>query len=161
MVMRQMQYICVFLLLFLTACVPPMVNQRGHMGVSAKRFKDVEVGVTTRDDIKARFGTPSITNNFGNEAWYYIGQRKEAVAFLNPEITKQHVTRIVFDNSGIVEKIEHYNAEDAQSVTLAEETTPTEGQKLGFVEQILGNVGRFNAGDRGLGARSPASGGQW
>jgi outer membrane protein assembly factor BamE (lipoprotein component of BamABCDE complex) len=156
-----MQYFYVLLVLFLSACVPPMVNQRGHVDATAKRFKEVEIGVSTRDDVKARFGTPSLTNNFGNETWYYVGQRKEAVAFFDPQITKQHVTRIIYDNSGIVQKVEHYDVTDAQAVALSEEATPTEGQELGFVEQILGNVGRFNAGDRGLGARSPTAGGGW
>jgi outer membrane protein assembly factor BamE (lipoprotein component of BamABCDE complex) len=117
----------------------------------------VQVGVSTRDDVRQLLGTPSVTNNYGDEAWYYIHKQKQAVAFLKPTITKQQVTRIAFDPTGIVTKVEKRGLKDSQQVAVAEEITPTEGQELGFFEQILGNVGRFNPSDSaGSRMRSPS-----
>lgn len=149
--------LCVLFLLVTTACIPPRVENRGYVD-ALKRMEQVQVGVSTRDDVRQLLGTPSVTNNFGDEAWYYIHKQKEAVAFLKPTITEQHVTRIAFDSTGVVTKVEKRNLKDSQHVAVAEEITPTEGQQLGFFEQILGNVGRFNAGDTsGDRARSPNS----
>lgn len=143
--------------------MPPIVDNRGHVD-TLSRFKQLRVGETKREQVQELLGTPSITNNFGAQTWYYVQNRKEAVAFLNPVIAQQKVTRIVFDANGVIEKLEQYDVGDAHNVELAEDITPTEGHELGVVEQILGNVGRFNAnsganaGDRGIGARSPSNG---
>jgi outer membrane protein assembly factor BamE (lipoprotein component of BamABCDE complex) len=160
---KIMQYFSLGLsIIMLSGCLPPIVNNRGHVD-NFSRFKQLKAGETTRQQVQELLGTPSITNNFGAETWYYVQNRKEAIAFLDPEITKQKVTRIVFNADGVIEKLERYDAKDSKDINLVKDVTPTEGQELGVVEQILGNVGRFNsnAGDRGMGARSPSSGGGW
>ncbi len=139
-------FLCLMFIAPLAACIPPQVENRGYVDALG-RTKQIVVGTTTRDDVRQLLGTPSLTNNFGEESWYYISKKKEAVAFLKPEITDQHVTRIAFDQSGLVTKVEAKTLKDAQGVEVAKEVTPTEGQQLGFVEQMLGNVGRFNAAD--------------
>ncbi len=134
------------LLLGVTACIPPQVENRGHVD-ALNRTKEIVEGTTSRDEVREMLGSPSVTNNFGEEVWYYIHKKKEAVAFLEPEITDQHVTRIVFDETGVVKKLEMRGLKDSQKVAIATETTATEGQQLGFFEQMLGNVGRFNASE--------------
>jgi hypothetical protein len=57
------------------------------------------------------------------------------------------VTRIAFDQTGIVTQLETKTLKDSTPVMVAKEVTPTEGQQLGFFEQMLGNVGRFNAAE--------------
>lgn len=104
----------------------------------------ITVGQSTRDDVKNKLGSPSAQSSFGDEAWYYITNRKEAVGFLKPEIVEQNVTRIDFDSAGVVSKIEAYSKENGRDFALVKRTTPTEGHTLGFFEQILGNIGRFN-----------------
>ncbi len=144
---RYLQCFLLLCVLALSACIPPKVNTRGHVDTMG-HMQQIEPGMTTRQEVQTLLGSPSITNQFGNEIWYYVHKRKEAVAFLEPEIVQQNVTRIAFDGQGVVASIESYDEEDTQSVAIADEITPTEGQELGFFEQILGNVGRFNAGDR-------------
>jgi outer membrane protein assembly factor BamE (lipoprotein component of BamABCDE complex) len=137
---------CASLLLALPACIPPRIESRGYVD-ALNRTKDIATGVTTRDEVREMLGTPSVTNNFGDETWYYIHKQKEAVAFLEPEITQQRVTRIIFDNAGVVKSIDAKGLKDSQTIAIAKEITPSEGQELGFFEQILGNVGRFNASE--------------
>jgi outer membrane protein assembly factor BamE (lipoprotein component of BamABCDE complex) len=150
-------FLCLFLVLSTTACIPPRIENRGYVD-AMKRIDQVQENVSTRDDVRQLLGTPSVTNNYGDETWYYIYKQKKAVAFLKPEITAQHVTRITFDQTGLVTKVEKRHLKDSQQVAVAEEVTPTEGQQLGFFEQILGNVGRFNGGNTsGDRARAPSS----
>ncbi len=140
---RRCQPLFIVLLLALTACIPPRVDNRGHVD-AFNRMDDVVIGVTTREDVFKMLGSPSVTNSFGDEIWYYIAKRKEAVAFLKPEIMDQQVTRIAFDTEGTVISVNDFDMDDKKDIIAAKEITPTEGHELGFVEQVVGNVGRFN-----------------
>ncbi len=142
--------------MLLTACIPPRVNNRGHVD-AFNRVEKIQPNVSTRDDVMELLGSPSITNNFGQEIWYYVAKRKEAVAFLKPEITEQKVTRIAFNDSGVVESINGYDMKDKRDIQMAEDITPTEGHELGVLEQILGNVGRFNSDGRQPGLQGPGA----
>ena len=129
-------------LLFVSACTP-LVDNRGH--VADTPIAEV-VGVgESKAAVRAKLGSPSSISDFGEENWYYIRNRRETIAFLEPEIVEQHVTRIVFDSNGNVAEVKHYDLNDREQFAYVDKTTPTEGHSLGFFEQILGNVGRFNA----------------
>lgn len=138
----------------LVACEP--VSQNRGIITQAPLMEKIETGMS-QEDVLQRIGSPSTRAAFGDDTWYYIQSRKEAVAFLKPEITDQQVIAVTFDNSGLVDSIEDYNLQDREQVAMIEETTPTEGHSIGFLEQVLGNVGRFNnTGGREINPRGPA-----
>lgn len=126
----------------LTAC-EPMVDRRGH--ITDHNMKDwVQVGSTTKDEVLREFGSPSTVSSFGDESWYYVQSRKEARGFLKPEITTQHVLQITFDEQGVVKETKGFDEKDRKEVAMVQKVTPTEGHSMGFFEQVLGNLGRFN-----------------
>lgn len=126
----------------LSAC-EPMVDRRGH--VSEASIKDwVVVGSTTKDEVLREFGSPSTVSNFGDETWYYVESRKEGRGFLKPKTTNQKVVQLTFDEQGVISAADAYNGSDVKNVQMVQEVTPTEGHSLGFFEQVLGNLGRFN-----------------
>ncbi len=144
--MHKKQLIVVAVALALAAC-SPKVDTRGY--VRQDEWKgQVTPGTSTKDDVLARFGSPSSRSSFGSETWYYISARKETVAFLRPEVAEQDVTRVEFDANGVVTKVESYDKSSGKDVDMVSRTTPTEGHSLGFLEQILGNIGRFNSGSK-------------
>ncbi len=161
--MKRIQLITLFsaaMLLALSAC-SPKVATGGY--VHDGDIKDqVIIGQTTKDQVKEKLGSPSAQSSFGDEAWYYITDRHETVAFLKPETVQEDVVRIEFDMAGVVSKVETYNKNDGKEFAIATQTTPTEGHTLGFFEQILGNIGRFNkpanASDTVAPGRKPGSG---
>lgn len=129
-------------LVLLGACIS-QIDTRGH--VEAQPILDqIKPGVTSREDVQRQFGSPSSQSNFGGETWYYISLQRERKAFFRPKTLDQDVTRIAFDTSGIVSAAEHYTLKDGEKITMVERTTPTEGHNLGMMEQLLGNLGRFN-----------------
>src|SRR6185436_19035700 len=142
--MIKKQLFIAILPLALAAC-DPKVDTGGY--VRETDFKEqIIVGQTTREETQARFGSPSSQSSFGEESWYYITDRKETTAFFKPKVVEQNVTRIVFDASGVASKVETFDMKDAKDLKLVKRQTPTEGHSLGFAEQILGNIGRFNKG---------------
>lgn len=115
------------------------------------------VGQTSKDDVLNELGSPSSQSSFGEETWYYITAHKETYAFLRPHIVDQNVVRIRFDGEGKVSAVDNYSLEDAREFDLVKRTTPTEGHTLGFIEQVIGNVGRFNSSETAAPGRRPSS----
>lgn len=151
--MNIKQIVMIFLVTGLAAC-SPKVDNRGY--VSGMEWKDrVIPGQTTKDEVQAFFGSPSSQSIFGNDTWYYITQRKETTAFLPTEVAQQHVVRIEFDSAGVVSSVQNFSEQDAKDFDVVKRTTPTEGHTLGFFEQVVGNIGRFN---RPGGGSSPSPG---
>ena len=139
--LKKQFVVAVFAALALTSC-SPKVDTRGYV-TDKNLVEEIKPGLT-REDVLSRFGSPSSQSTFGNEAWYYISGRQETVAFFSAETVKQNVVRVQFGADGKVEKVEDYTEKDGQDIALVKRTTPTEGHTLGFVEQALGNIGRFN-----------------
>ncbi len=153
MFMRKLHPLFLVSLMMLTACVPPRVDNRGHVGIERK-LTQITPGTSTEQDVMNVLGSPSTRSSFGEAAWYYVSAKKESVAFFKPEISDQKVTQIKFNESGIVTAVDHYSLKDRKDIQIAQEITPTEGQTLGLWEQILGNFGRFNNTQGYTGPRS-------
>ncbi len=148
-----------FAFLALAAC-DPIVDNRGFVDENVA-LDELIPGVHQREDVARVMGTPSAISKYEDSIWYYIHLRKESEAFFKPEITEQKVTRVTFNANGSLDKIEAVSDLEPQQVEYVSKETPTEGQELGFFEQILGNVGRFGApGRRTPGAGTPGPGGR-
>lgn len=141
--MKRFQLVNFYAVVFILAACSPQVDQLGY--VKAADWKDrITVGSTTRDEVLEAFGSPSAQSTFGEETWYYVSIRQETTAFLRPENTEQDIVRVQFNDRGVVSDIAAYDQESAKRFDLVDRTTPTEGHSMGVVEQLVGNIGRFN-----------------
>ena len=111
--------------------------------VSTEQISTLEVGSHDREQIFSMFGSPSSTSSFGDETWYYIFEKDESVAFLEPEVKERTVLALQFDDSGKLANIKTTGLDGAQKVTPVERKTATAGNKLSFIEQMIANIGRF------------------
>jgi len=89
-------------------------------------------------------GTPSSESAFDPGTWYYMSEVQQGVAFFRPEVVDRKVLILHFDEAKVLKSIATLSKEDGSEVTLVDRETPTEGHKLSFLEQLLGNIGRFN-----------------
>jgi outer membrane protein assembly factor BamE (lipoprotein component of BamABCDE complex) len=143
----------------LGGCGVASVNQRGNLPEPDK-IAQIQAGTTTRDQVVKILGTPSSTSVFSDKTWYYISRKTKQVAFLNPDVLDQQVFVINFDGSGVVNGVDRKELKDGREIEPAPGATPAPGRELTFVEQILGNIGRFSRGSRGDGDSSePTQGG--
>ncbi len=140
------------MMLIITTACEPKVTEHGRQDLLLQAGNIIPKQMT-KADILRRMGTPSAISQFGQDSWYYIAMRKETVAFFEPEIVKQEVLRITFQDD-IVDKVEYYDDRQAIDVEIADDITPTYGQEYGFFEQLIGNIGKFNKN-----RRDPLSGG--
>jgi len=134
------------------ASCSPIVDTRGNTR-EAEDLKQIIVGQSRTDDVAALLGSPTSKSNFGDETWYYITVRKERSGMFSPEVTAQDVTAIRFDKTSTVADILEYKKEAGKPVELVSKTTTTEGHSVTFLEQMLGNFGKFNAPGRGISSR--------
>lgn len=126
----------------LSACVPN-VDQRGNLPEPDK-LAEIHPGSTTKDQVAKILGTPSSTGIFDEKRWYYISRKTKQVAFLDPDVLDQQVYIVNFNGSGVVQSVDHRGLRDGREIEPAPGATPAPGRELTFIEQILGNIGRFN-----------------
>ena len=110
---------------------------------------EIHPGSTTRDDVAKILGTPSSTGVFDSKDWFYISRKTKQVAFFDPDVLDQQVFVVRFDDKGVVSAVDHKELKDARDIEPAAGATPAPGRELTFLEQILGNIGRFSKGSGG------------
>ena len=144
--MRFLPRSCTAVLLALTAVTgmacSPIVDTHGFL-VDDERLAGIAPGQSTARDVLGALGTPTSVAPFDDRTWLYIGQRTERVAFFAPEITERRVLALRFDETGLLTAMEDLSTEDGQTIELVERETPTLGREITFLEQVIGNLGRF------------------
>ena len=128
-------------ILGLGACADE-IAVRGNMPDS-EDIEAIKVG-DNRRDVAERLGSPSTLSTFQDGKWYYIGQKTQQFAFMKPEVIERRILVVTFDDEGIVQDTTLYALEDGQIIDPVGRTTPTEGQELTILQQLFGNIGRFN-----------------
>ena len=135
--------------LALTACEPIKTNQGYRL--DPEQLAQIEAGVTNKDTVQAIMGSPSSIATFQTEgdAWYYISSKTEHLAFLAKEVTERDIVIVKFDINDVVAEVKDLSKEDGREIEIVERETPTGGRKLGLLEQLFGNLGRFNSAGEG------------
>lgn len=123
------------------ACTPTVAN-RGNL-LKDDQIQKVQLGFHTRSDVLRHLGSPTTTAPFDDTKWYYIGQETSKKGILDPEVVDERVVLVKFDEQGTVQKIAELDAERID-LPIDRSKTPTHGQKITVMQQLLGNVGRFN-----------------
>jgi outer membrane protein assembly factor BamE (lipoprotein component of BamABCDE complex) len=126
----------------LAACAPTLVMQ-GYVP-DDETLAGVEQGVDTKNAVVTKLGSPSTIATFDDDTWIYVNKRSEVFAFFEPTVLSQNVVAINFDPEGRVEEIRRFTLEDGRLIDPITRKTPTQGRELGLLEQLFGNVGRFN-----------------
>ena len=125
----------------LSACAP-RVAVRGNLP-RAEQLEKIVVGEQKREDVVEILGSPSTLGVFDDKIWYYISRKTEKLAFFDEEVVDQQVIAIYFDDQNTVQAIQQYNKDDLRDIGMVERETPTSGNELSVIEQLLGNLGRF------------------
>ena len=126
----------------LAACAPQM-DTRGNLP-DPETVLEVQPGIHDRDQVSSILGTPSTVATFEDDTWYYVSRRTEQIAFFEPEVVDQQVLMVKFGEDGLVSDMQIYGLEDGEIIDPVDRTTPTSGRELTVLQQLFGNLGRFN-----------------
>jgi outer membrane protein assembly factor BamE (lipoprotein component of BamABCDE complex) len=138
----------------------PSVEQRGNLP-SPDKMAEIHAGSTTKDEVAKLLGTPSSVSVFNNDkSWYYISRRTAQTAFFEPDVLDQQVYIVDFDDQGVVRAVDHKVLQDGKEITPVARATPAPGRELSFLEQLIGNLGKFNSSGGGSSGGGGGSGPQ-
>lgn len=99
---------------------------------------------SAKGDVINLLGSPSSKSSFGEETWYYIHNRRELNIFGTDEIIEQEILAITFDADDMVKNVAVVDKNMAKEIEFSDDKTPTAGNELTILEQLLGNIGKFN-----------------
>jgi outer membrane protein assembly factor BamE (lipoprotein component of BamABCDE complex) len=128
-------------LLILTSCTDIEIQRGAEL-----RQEQIDKITTesAKGDVINLLGSPSTKSSFGDDTWYYIHNQRQLNLFGTDEITNQEILAITFNADDLVKKVEVVDLSKAQEVDFSEDKTPTAGNELSILEQMLGNIGKFN-----------------
>jgi outer membrane protein assembly factor BamE (lipoprotein component of BamABCDE complex) len=129
-------------LVLIGAC-SPIIQQEGNVPDPDQVVK-INPGVDDKNRVTQLLGSPSTVSAVQDRTWYYISRRTEQTAFLDPQVVEQEVLAISFDSQNIVQDMKVYGLENGRMVPMIDRITPTHGNDLTLIQQVLGNLGRFN-----------------
>ena len=138
--------------LALSSCawLAPAPTVRGNK-VDAEQLKELVPGTSTKADVTAVIGSPTAVATFDDSRWLYISELTQSRIGRTLGEVDQNVVVLNFDERGVLKSIEKRDKEDALPVTVIARTTPSPGTEASFIQQLLGNIGRFNpAGTGGI-----------
>lgn len=127
----------------LAASCTPRVETHGNK-VDPDRLVRVVPGQTDRNTVAALLGTPSSSSDFGQETWYYVTSKTRSFAFFKDRLESRQIVFVSFAEDGRVDEIGTLSEVDGRQITLVDRETPTAGQEFTVLQQLLGNLGRFN-----------------
>jgi outer membrane protein assembly factor BamE (lipoprotein component of BamABCDE complex) len=130
---------------------PPQV--RGNK-VDEALLAQLVPGTSTRADVTALIGTPTARATFDDNSWIYIALVTKPVIAATNAVLDQQVVVLTFDPQGVLRNIERKSQDDSVPVTVVSRTTPAPGNEASFMQQLLGNVGRFSPVDTGSSGKS-------
>lgn len=149
------------LALLLSACsvVESQKVLRGNR-VDNDQLKELVPGTSTRADATSLLGSPTAKATFDDNTWIYIGETTRPRIGRTPGILQQDVVVLSFDAGGVLRGVKRLNQDDSRDVAVVSRATPSPGSEASFMQQLLGNVGKFNTGPQGSGgSRTPGGSG--
>jgi outer membrane protein assembly factor BamE (lipoprotein component of BamABCDE complex) len=130
--------------LLLQACAP-ITRHHGYVPPESS-LAQLRIGVDTPDSVVAALGRPTTTGVLGNRGLYYVESRFRQMALLAPQEVEREVLALSFGANGTLANIERFGLENGRVVQLNPARTAEIFADRTFINQLLGNIGRFDTG---------------
>jgi outer membrane protein assembly factor BamE (lipoprotein component of BamABCDE complex) len=152
---RVMLISCV--LLSSCAWLMPSPQLRGNK-VDPESMKELTPGTSTKADVSAIIGSPTARDSFDDNTWLYISEVTQQRIGRTLGELQQNVVVLTFDDKGVLKSIDKLDQADALPVSVIARTTASPGTEASFLQQLLGNIGRFNPAGAGGATGGPGGG---
>jgi outer membrane protein assembly factor BamE (lipoprotein component of BamABCDE complex) len=142
---RGLQRLMLISCLLLSSCgwLMPAPQLRGNK-VDPESMKELTPGTSTKADVSAVIGSPTARDTFDDNTWLYISEETQPRIGRTLGELQQNVIVLNFDDKGVLKTINKLNQEDGLPVSVIARTTASPGTEASFMQQLLGNIGRFN-----------------
>ncbi|MCO4848079.1 MAG: outer membrane protein assembly factor BamE [Yoonia sp.] len=127
------------------ACTP-IIRNHGYVP-PPEDLSLIAVGVDTRLSVAATVGPPTSGGILDQSGFYYVSSKFRHFGAFAPVETERQVLAISFDEAGLVSNIERFGLQDGNVIVLSRRVTDNGVRDSTFIRQLLGSLGRVNAGD--------------
>ncbi len=133
------------LLVLLPACsvIETPRTLRGNK-IDPDQLKELVVGTSTKADATSLLGSPTARATFDDNRWIYISELTRVRIGRTPGVLEQDVTVLSFDQGGVLRGVQRLGQDDGRDVSVVSRATPSPGSEASFMQQLLGNVGKFS-----------------
>lgn len=138
----------IFINLFITLSLVGCAQKISSKGIYQKPedLAKIRLNISTKSDVQNILGTPIVTSYFTDNDFFYIGETISMPIFTSNKVLKSTVIKISFNQKGVVSKMDSYNLNEMKKVDLTSgKRTVIEGSEISAINQILGNIGRFDS----------------
>ena len=141
----------------LTSGCASIANHKGYI-TDEVLIAAVQPGLDNRESVRGTLGAPTLTSQFGEPVWYYIGSYTEQAPFTRPRIKEHTVLAVRFDAAGNVVSADRTGMDQVVRLDPESDETPTLGRERSFLQDLFGNIGTVGA--PGMGGGGGGGGGQ-
>jgi outer membrane protein assembly factor BamE (lipoprotein component of BamABCDE complex) len=131
------------LLLIISNCKLKPVEKNHGLHYLDKKFKNLEVNRSNKNDILEMLGPPSTKSNFDNDLWIYIERKHKNQSIFKLGAKKIDVNNIIIleiDNRGLLVKKDLYDKDDMNALKFSNDSTNTIYRKDQFIYNFLSSL---------------------
>jgi outer membrane protein assembly factor BamE (lipoprotein component of BamABCDE complex) len=90
-----------------------------------------------------KIGSPTTVAPFDDNTWYYIGQKTEKRGILDEDVIEEKIVVVTFNQQGQLIEVKQAENEH-EDIPYVRRKTPTSGNEVTVLQQLMGNLGKFN-----------------
>lgn len=113
--------------------------------VDAEQLKELVPGTSTRSDVTALIGSPTAKATFDDNTWLYVSEVTRSRIGRVQGVLSQQVVKLTFNDQGVLQDVKRLDKDDGVPIAMVARATPSPGTEASFLQQLFGNIGRFNA----------------
>ena len=144
--MKKFLALSTIAVLGVAACTPSTATRGNYL--FAEDVALIRPNISTQNDVLNILGSPTSKAVFDDNTWYYVGLKTEKKGFLDEKVVQRQTVKVSFDESGFVTSVDQID-NDPIDVPITSRVTPTSGNEVTAMQQILGNIGKFSPPKQG------------
>ena len=136
----HMRFIILFIVVFLASCTQNKVTSNHGVLSLEKKYNEIFINKTNKNDILDILGPPSTESTFNNNIWIYVERKKTNQSIIKlgkKKIKKNNVLVLELDERGILEKKELYDLNKMNKLDFSKNTTEKSYSKNTFIYNLL------------------------
>ena len=135
-----MRFIILFIVVFLASCTQNKVTSNHGVLSLEKKYNEIFINKTNKNDILDILGPPSTDSTFNNNIWIYVERKKTNQSIIKlgkKKINKNNVLVLELDERGILVKKELYDLNKMNKLDFSKNTTEKSYSKNTFIYNLL------------------------
>ena len=135
-----MRFIILFIIVFLASCTQNKVTINHGVLSLEKKYNEIFIKKTNKNDILNILGPPSTNSTFNNNIWIYVERKKinqSIIKLGKKKIKKNNVLVLELDERGVLVKKELYDLNKMNKLDFSKNTTEKSYSKNTFMYNLL------------------------